>query len=634
MKKTTIFTLLMFFAVFTANAQTVVIDSVNTQLGFNASMDTIPVKINIIGCPDLNKKVWVEIDTTSLAGTHFYGIPFVATAMLSAGNSSLTLYMPCNVTGGVSILVRVNVFDTVTASLTFGTGNAMCIVVAPIGASVTPVAIVSQPVTVYTVTEGQNFMFSPFATFSGSPAPIITVYKIGGGAVTTPVNGMSINFGINNVALVDSGYYYATAIQGNTVTTSTMHLIVNPIVPPLPTFSVIINQLATQAGFNATGGDSIPVVVSVTNCPDALTQLWARADTTATGLNYNFLSSSVTLASGSSTATLYIVGTFQTGDIVLLDVSYFGPNVGSVTSASTATVVVPTISVGIVPVSVVMQPPASNTVMVGQNFNLAPFATFSGSPAPSIVVYKIGVGAVSFPTTGLNVNFGITGTSFADAGYYYAVAMQGMNVAYTDTMQLLVVAQPPTSNIVILNAKRENEISAKMQVKITCNQVVYFKAISNTDSVLALLGVGSTSDLFSTDSAIVSPKIFNLDVPVSSGKNFVILGYMYQSETIWHYTSVSIISAMTFLGIEEASLAEKFSAYPNPVAQGNFIRMNIPEVGIIEVIDILGKVIARETFKSKGEFTHQINGMTDGVYFLRFTGVSTGQKTVKIVVRS
>ena len=71
MKKTTIFTLLMFFAVFTANAQTVVIDSVNTQLGFNASMDTIPVKINIIGCPDLNKKVWVEFYFT---GDAFLGL--------------------------------------------------------------------------------------------------------------------------------------------------------------------------------------------------------------------------------------------------------------------------------------------------------------------------------------------------------------------------------------------------------------------------------------------------------------------------------------------------------------------------------------------------------------------------------
>ena len=209
-------------------------------------------------------------------------------------------------------------------------------------------------------------------------------------------------------------------------------------------FTTTINSSASQTATTVANGDTIVVVVDITNSPDSgLTQIWSRSDVTETGANYDLASATTLIDTGASTVTLFIAGTFQPYDTVLVQVNYFGPVVGLGFNADTAIVIIP--GPPIVTPTVVTQPVATYTATVGTSFSFN-FATISGYPIPNTEIQKIGSAVIFDQAQDSILTLAITNPQYSDSGYYHGKGSNFGGVIFTDTMNLIVQGAPSISS--------------------------------------------------------------------------------------------------------------------------------------------------------------------------------------------
>jgi hypothetical protein len=107
-------------------------------------------------------------------------------------------------------------------------------------------------------------------------------------------------------------------------------------------------------------------------------------------------------------------------------------------------------------------------------------------------------------------------------------------------------------------------------------------------------------------------------------------GYAVSNGVCPEQTSTATINLISCLGIDDNE-ATFLSVYPNPVSDNLNVQINAVENGVIEVLDIQGKVLFKENLGNfTGNYLIEMSRYEDGMYIVRLSSENTIQE-VRVV---
>jgi len=95
-------------------------------------------------------------------------------------------------------------------------------------------------------------------------------------------------------------------------------------------------------------------------------------------------------------------------------------------------------------------------------------------------------------------------------------------------------------------------------------------------------------------------------------------------------TTQMVVVVCDITGLNEGTLNNNISAFPNPAVNGKVTVINLEGSNVIAVYNILGGVVAKEVVNSS-QYNLDLSSQSEGTYFMRITDSTGGVKTVKIV---